>query len=44
MLETKDDGALDDDDVVSVDLSNYVDSDRKPQTQVIVFDIPPLCE
>ncbi|KAG9398465.1 hypothetical protein AC1031_014646 [Aphanomyces cochlioides] len=43
-LETKGDGTVDDDDVVSVDLSNYADSTRDPQAQLILFDIPSLRE
>ncbi|CAK4108813.1 unnamed protein product [Aphanomyces euteiches] len=44
-LETRGDGTVDDDDdVVSVDLSNYADSTRDPQTQLLVFDIPSLRE
>ncbi|CAK4609344.1 hypothetical protein LEN26_008167 [Aphanomyces euteiches] len=43
-LETRGDGTVDDDDVVSVDLSNYADSTRDPHAQLLVFDIPSLRE
>ncbi|KAG9398469.1 hypothetical protein AC1031_014649 [Aphanomyces cochlioides] len=44
LLQTTGAGPIDDDDIVSVDLSNYEDSTRDPHAQLLLFDIPSFQE